>query len=292
MTASDYLALIARHDYAIVDLFKLFPEPWHEEFPIVRLLLNLKREYNRFAPGLLSLKALDGKQLERLDKNQKLAETGGEQRLIANLFTAPGASEKKVEAHLKVLNIPDVPEPEGKTWLGYYDPRAFLHILRVMDTPSLRCFYGPIQTWTVFINDEWREFTKPEHERTPAWWHLSAEQWLRLSRTGIINMALAKHKANTALTWQDIDEFNALSEQADRAIVIAQVNYHLKTPNDLSEFAMHSLLYGENFHRHPRIQHLLEEVRIRGEASSYADATRARMRKEDWASVAAESPSL
>ena len=55
---------------------------------------------------------------------------------------------------------------------------------------------------------------------------------------------------------------------------------------------MHSLLYGENFHRHPRIQHLLEEVRIRGEASSYADATRARMRKEDWASVAAESPAL
>jgi hypothetical protein len=285
---TDYAELLARHDYALVDRYPLWAEPWHDDLPLVPLVPEALRGDANILPALLDLKSLDATQTSRLAENLRevhAAQQGRERRVISSLLAvSPDTTAQKLQKHLESRF--HMWSPQGTFLLRYYDPRAFIHFARVMDTPLLRAMYGPIRIWTIPFQNKWIALPAPEAGPTRLFWGVKAEQREKLDRIGYINMALKELCEYRDWIWRDVAEYTDAAEKADRALSIAAREFKFKIPDDLIAFAFHSFIYGTQFYRHPRVQQLLAEVQ-KDEQLGYAGAAITMVSEQEWAAIAA-----
>jgi hypothetical protein len=290
-----YPELLAQHDYAVVDHAAIFPEPWHEELPLRRIVPQVLEESAHLMPSLLPLRSLTAEQEPLLYENHEAAQQGRRGDLLSCFFVL---AQKEADPDALLQHLTDhllLHSPQGYALLRYYDPRVFIHLRRLLEPGQMRALFGPFQTWTFRFQEEWIRLSAPEAPEAPEApadegpWEFSEAQRQRLDRVGYINTALADWNKKLARPWHGLAEYDQLAEQADRAIVRAQQDYQLKHSQDLSAFVRHTLRYGENFHLHPLIQELMRE--LPNEHAGYADISY-QLEESDWAAIAAETPHL
>jgi hypothetical protein len=287
-TPPTYPELLSRHDYAIVDHAAIFPEPWHEELPLRRIVPRVLKESAHLMPSLLSLRLLTAEQAAWLYDNHEAARQGRAGDVLSCLFilAQPGADPEPLLRHLADHLV--LRSPQGRALLRYYDPRVFIHLRRLLEPGQTRALFGPVQTWTFRFQEEWIHLTAREAPAAEGAWAVSEAQRQRLDRVGYINTALADWNKRLARPWNGLAEYDQLAERAERAITRAQ-DYRLKQSHDLSAFVRHTLTYGENFHRHPLIQELIRD--LPNGYAGYADVSH-RLEASDWATIAAETAHL
>jgi hypothetical protein len=287
--------LLAEHDYALVDIGMLYADYWHAELPLERLVPELLANEAHLMPGLLSLKALNEEQNRRFINNLREAAQGRETCLISSLFNAPDANAEELKTHL--TNRLVLRSPQGKAYFRYFDSRAFIHFERILSPEQIAVLYGPITLWTVsFLLDEWLQIKAPKGKNTSSEntsdkntsenLSVSAEQREQLNRVSFVNEALNEFKFKTGHSWSSVADYHVQAAQVDRAVAIAMRDYHLTSPNDITNFGIHALLYGEHFHLSPRIQALFQEVET-DRYLSYSSAATHNVSDEEWAAVAA-----
>jgi hypothetical protein len=268
--------ILARHGYVIINLNGL-PENKAEALqaalPLSRLVpTGLKGDTARM-PVLLSVADLDDARRTALRAHLQMFEEKGH----ACLLDAPEATDREVRLHLTRRLL--IESPRGKIFLRYFDPRVFPHLVRILPPDRVRALFGPIQHWTIPFQKSWRSYERPEVSGIiPLHWTTDAQQAdYILKRIGPTNTVLRRWCAGLG---RDIPpaEFDSLAAHIDRALLAAR-QYGLHADNDITAFALHLIEHGEHFHRHPRIQPLLENNR-------YETAT-ALFNKQDWAEITA-----
>ena len=287
MTATDYEALLSRHDYAIIDRAALADESEIDGLPIEPLVpyeMRLRGDTD-IAPALLPLEA-GAPYMKTLADAFEAADAGLGRYPFTCLFEAPGVKHARMKAHLTYRLILHSPRG-GKDRLRYHDPRVFPQLVRILTPEQLRALYGPIQVWTFPFQQQWQSQPAPEVTGiVPAYWSVKTEQREQLDRVFPLNAVLDAHAKRLGRPWADLAEYSAVSQTADEALETARVRYRLTDADSLT-FALHALAHGEHFHCHPRIQTLLR-VAWENKEMPYA-ATAAMIDARTWEIIAAES---
>jgi hypothetical protein len=282
-THTDTQALFARHNYALLNMHNLWPEPWHEDLPLKQLELPQYPGHAHMAPGLLNLSRLNSEQAEHIARELTALERGRTDRMFGSLIAAPGMEEKELGWHLANLLILHTPGG-GKTLFRLCDPRVLIHISRLFIAPRLRLFFGPITAWTIPFDDRWVGLEKPEDGLTSALWSITKEDFPKILRLVSVNPALRKIRRHRNRPWRDVAEFHEFAERADAAVAEANRIFGPRAQNEeFVEFAFQAYRYGAHFYEHPRIQSLLAEVLAKG--WSWRETTLMRMSEADWAEI-------
>ena len=285
-------ALLAAHDYALVDRPRVsqMPFPWtKEKLPAQPLVPDMYRSDAGSMPGLLPLKPDDAPWIGDLCANLEIAGRNPQERVLSCLLAVDeGVSQDALARHLtKRLTLYS---PQRITLLRYYDASVFLHLDRILWPEQLFALYGPIKTWTCPFNDGWTSLARPAPEGViPLLPSVKAGQRTQIGFINAINGALGQWRYKLKQPWRDLEEFRRAADQAERAMVIAQNDYGLRTKNELTAFALHSLSYGEHFYRHARIQ-LLFEKRAQSQNPNWRYNIDALViTPDEWATIAAET---
>lgn len=282
---TNYEALLARHDYAIIDRAALVDESEIDGLPLEPLVPFELRGDADTLPALLPLEA-GASYMKTLADTFEAADAGLGRYPFTCLLGAPDVKPGRMKSHLANRLILHSPRG-GKDFLRYYSPRVFPQLVRVLSPEQLRALYGPIQIWTFPFQQEWQSHPAPEVTGiVPAFWSVKTEQRERLDRVIRLNAVLEARKNQLGRPWANLAEYSDVSQTADEALETAQSRYRL-TEADSVAFALHALAHGEHFHCHPRIQTLLR-VAWKNKEMPYA-AIAAMIDAPTWEAIAAES---
>ena len=286
--STDYEALLARHDYAIIDCASIPDENKIDGLPSELLVPYEMRGDTALLPALLPLKA-GAPYMKTLADAFDAADAGVGGYPLACLFEAPGVKPGGLKVHLTDRLMMHSPRG-GKDFLRYYSPRIFLQLARILTPEQRRTLYGPIQVWTFHFQQQWHSWPAPEVTGiVPKFWSVKTEQRDQVARLSLVTKALADYTKQRDRPWRDIDEYYARTKEADQAIIIARDGYRLRDADDIAAFTVHALTYGEYFHQHPAIQARLREVKANGH-TGYLFAV-ADLDAAAWAAIA-NTPSL
>jgi hypothetical protein len=275
-------ALLARHHYAVVDRTLLAPEQWHDNLPLQPIVPFNMNDSTRY-PALLPLAELTPPQQELLCTNLREAEYTRD-RVISCLFAAPDTPTPQILFHLShCLAFRRSAQPTHL--LRYYDSRVFPHLCRILTPQLLRGLFGPISVWTYLFQNEWISVTPPADIPPRSFTTTTtAEKWNQMLHIIHINEALRLWREKLDQPWAGPEEFNDASAKVDRVLQTADRDYpQLEDDAALITFSLHSLLYGEHFYRHPRIQALLHDIKQTG--THYTTATDA-LDEQAWLAIA------
>jgi hypothetical protein len=235
---TDFVDLLARHDYAIIDRTIIGAEEWHDELPMQDIApKSLAGDIER-APKLLPLET-GAPYMDWLAENMAGACQGDEEYLFSCLLAVPGVPAKKIMFHLERHLV--FASPQGQGILRYYDGRVFPHLLRILDAYSLRALFGPVERWTVRLQDDWFNVPRPEAGIARALWSLGKDTRERLDTIMQINQTLDQWQRRHKRPWKSLDEFQAFSEQVERALEIAQNELGLQDAEAQNDFALQRL---------------------------------------------------
>ncbi|KFF47618.1 hypothetical protein GY26_19355 [Gammaproteobacteria bacterium MFB021] len=173
----------------------------------------------------------------------------------------------------------DQKTPEGKSaLLRFYDPRVMGRLTRILDRSQLSALLGPIDQWIHFDNGRTLQWLDPHQgTRRVARLKPNADQWQSIRRIGQVNRCLELYR-----TLPDEDRNRAVDpDDVDRLIVEAQ-GYGLRERQEISAFVLHCLVLHDRFHRHPRMQALLQEC---AGGMSYIGLTN-RLTQQEWEAIA------
>jgi hypothetical protein len=283
--ATNYEELLAQHNYAIIDRALLEDESEIDGLPVEPLVPHEMRGDVGILPMLLPLEA-EAPYIKTLIETFEAADFGLGRYPFTCLLTAPGVTPSRMKAHLTARLVLHSPRG-GKDLLRYYDPRVFPHLVRILTPEQLRALYGPIQAWTFIFQQAWQSLSVPEVAGiVPGFWVVDDEQHAQLNRVIQLNTVLSTRQDKPDRAWVSLAEYSDAAQTADAALKTAQTHYRLSEA-DSAVFALHALEYGEQFHRHPRIQPLLRAAR-QNKDMPYA-ATASKLDARSWAQVAAES---
>jgi hypothetical protein len=211
-----FLDLLKQHTHALVDCYTLWPEAWHQELSIERLVPKGYEGDADLMPGLITLKWLDRKYIELLAEDMQGAANSGEPGIISALLAAPETEDWQLRNHLTKRLI--MGSPQGKFLLRYFDPRPFAHFSRLMHAPLLRALYGPIHIWTILFDSRWTQTFKPEDGIARTYWGTNALLRDRLDRIGSLNEKLKKERAERGIPWKDLSEFALHADRLENAV--------------------------------------------------------------------------
>jgi hypothetical protein len=282
---TDYAELLAQHNYAIVDVPAIQHEAWHDALPLTPIVPHDLRGDADKMPALLPLTPGEP-YLKLLQYNLEKAESNPASHVLSCLLAiAPETSLSSVQWHLRNRLILHSPHGE-RALFRYYDSRVFVHLNRILNPERIRSLFGPIQTWTYRFQNQWHSATAPEiNGIIPRLCSATTEQRQQLDNVGLINRTFSKWESRTQRSPRDLQEFDTLAAQAERALQTARGAYKLHLAEDLSAFALHSLMYGERFHVHTHIQRALRDIEPNAH-EGYASASDM-LDENEWAAVAA-----
>jgi len=282
------MALLRQYTHAIIDMAGVVSDDWHDELPVrplvPRFFLNTDDD---IMPVLLTLDSVSEAHMKLLGANLEDAKDRPFMRLLSCLlYVAPDTHSNSLAHHLTNMLMLDGPGREGPGKLiRYYRNDVFLHLLRILPPPRIRQLFGPVQTWTLPFQQGWPAFAPPEITGSaPAYWAVNEEQEQRIKQIGLINNILIRRKEKTGMRWASVEDFHADAEKVERILLFSERRYQLRDEPDQILFAEHSLLYGEAFHEHPKIQQLLQVVQ--GKGWGYAGGC-AEITENDWKDIAA-----
>ena len=285
-TEARYQELLLRHTHAIIDWTTVVPDDWHQALPVEPLVPRYFLNTDDDAmPVLLTLGKLNETQMRRLCENLEEAQSRPYMLIPSCLLRVDSdVSPKTLTYHLINKLMLDGPGREGvNRLLKYHRSELFLHLLRILPPPRIRQLFGPIQLWSVPFQREWVAFTPPQVTSTPQYWAVREEQNQRIARIGIINDVLKRWQEKTGHRWASVEAFHADAEKTERLLLSGVRRYRLRVYEDQRHFGVHCLLYGEDFHEHPRIQKIMRTVQENG--WGYAGEC-AEITEKEWEAIA------
>jgi len=276
------------HTHAIIDWTAVVPEDWHKELPVEplvpRYFLNTDDD---FMPVLLTLNELSETQMRRLSENLEEAVRRPYMLIPASLLNVdPDVRPKSLVHHLTDKLMLEGPgRKDSSCLIRYYRGDTFLHLLRILPPRRIRQLFGPILKWSIPFQKEWITFTPPENvDVIPQLWATTnEEQSQRIELIGLINNVLKRWRDKTGHRWESVEALHADAEKVERLLRLGKHRYRLRVYEDQRLFGEHGLLYGENFHEHPRIQKIMQTVQENG--WGYAGES-AEITEEDWKTIA------
>jgi hypothetical protein len=285
-----YRHLLECHTHAIIDWTSIVSADWHQALPVQPLVPHFFRNTDEdYMPVLLTLDSLDETHRERLVDNLTDAEGSPYMLMLSCLLRAsPEVDSDSLACHLTDMLMLNGPGREGRDrLLRYHYSSIFLHLLRILRPNRIRQLFGPVEVWSVPFQREWIAFTPPEtNVPTPVYWAVKEKQDQRIECIGLINAILVRYRDETNHRWANVDDFHVDAEKVDRILTFAGQHYRLRDENDLVLFALHSLLYGEGFHRHQKIQELMQTVQAKG--WGYAEDS-FNVTADDWKHIASHA---
>ena len=289
-TEARYQALLLQHTHAIIDWTIVVYQGWLRELPAQPLVPRpFRNTDDDIMPALLTLGSLSETYRKKLTNNLEEAQSRPYMLIPACLLHVdPGLSPNSLTHHLIDKLMLDGPGREGaKRLLKYHRSELFLHLLRILPPPRIRQLFGPIQAWSVPFQREWLTFTPPAVTSIPKYWAVNEEQSQRIARIDIINDVLKRWQKKTGHEWESVEAFHADAEKTERLLLSGVSRYRMVLYEDQLLFGLHSLLYGEDFHEHPRIQHILRTVQREGWGYTGGCAS---VTEEEWEDIAAARP--
>jgi len=286
---SQYQDLLQRHTHAIIDWTAVVPENWHQELavePLVpRYFLNTDDD---IMPVLLTLDEISETQMRRLCENLEEADNRPYMLIPACLLHVdPDVHPKALTHHLTDKLMLEGPGRKNSFRLiRYYHGGIFLNLLRILPPPRIQQLFGPVLEWSIPFQKEWISFTPPETtEVIPRFWTTtSEEQSQRIERIDIINGILKRWREISGHRWESVEALHADAEKTERFLLLGAHRYRLRVYEDQRLFGVHCLLYGENFHEHPRIQKIMHTVQENG--WGYTGEC-VEITEEEWEAIAA-----
>jgi len=228
-----YQNLLARHDYAIVDLTIIGAESWHDKLPLQDIIHEeMKNDVER-TPKLLHI-ATGSPHIGLIAEKLEAARKGREEYLFSCLLSAPDVAPNKMMAHLRKHLV--FASKQGSGVLRFYDGRVFPHLLRMLYPGTLGALFVPIRHWTFRLQDEWISVPPPETNLVRHYWALDDKERQRVDRIHQINQTLNQWQQQRP--WKDLDEFHARSEQAEQALLAAKNEAHLQDADAQIAFAL------------------------------------------------------
>lgn len=262
--------LIDQYQYGIIDRAALLGDELPSSIEVQALVPDLLADDHAKMPGLVWLPGLSDTDRALLQENLDSGFRGERQHLLSCLLACDGAIDPPSMAR-HLIHCLILESPQGKVFLRYYDPRVFQHLEWILEAPQRRALFGPIERWTVCEPDQPRTIDRPGLCNSQRWF-ASAEQRRLLDSVGIINETFKKvFRQQPDLTPADTSHREVLARRVIAAIDCAGQRYGIPHENDLIAFAIHALLYGDNFHEYAFMQTLLASLAERGH--SYADAS-------------------
>jgi hypothetical protein len=257
----DNEALLARHDYAIIDRVGQFLEPWFESLPLTILVPpEMKGDAERM-PALLPLTP-DAPYLPRLVDDLEQAQQKSYHRPLISclLKLGPEPPKHKPEYHLQDRLILYRAGTGFKTYLRYFDSRVFLHLDRILTLPYILTLYGPFVEWTVRFNNldgetvqkDWVTLPVPKYDGlVPLFWRAKPEQLDAMSRIPIVNLALSLLQEKIRKPWS-LDRWKSLALWADELIVAEQQSNPEATNKMLARYTRDTIIQTDFHYQHYR----------------------------------------
>jgi len=213
-TSTDFGALLADHQYAVVDRLNVFLAPWTQAAPMVPLVPRELRGNAEDMPALLAIDP-EADWFPNLLEEFATSEKRGAPPPFRNLLVVPEEVDPELLAeHLTERLI--LHFPEGKAYLRYFDPKNFVHLKRFLRPVELQALYGPVIRWSIYFDDRWiTEFEPGITENVPLHWGVNARQFAALERLRVVNQALFYWRKQLGRPWKNLDEFCAYADQAD-----------------------------------------------------------------------------
>jgi len=283
-----YLALLARHQYALVDR-EATPASTLEGLPLIALVPDELEADACAMPAILPL-GPEMPYMERLAVSMQEGEEDRNLSPIGTLIVVPSSVRLDVlKAHLISRLI--VASPQGRAFLRYYRSDIFPHLVRALSPARLKSLFGPsgqVQEWTYRFQNDW--ITVPAPSITvgvPRHWNVFKDQREALDLVNDVNRVLDTYREKMGRPWKDHAEWEGKIHVAELSIDVARRIYHLRTPDDFIAFAMQALTHDERFYLHPTIQNILR--RTASCAGAYCNAT-SNIADDEWAKMIAELP--
>ena len=280
--------LLQQHTHAIIDWTSVVPADWHKELQVQPLVPRFFRGTDDDnMPVLLTLGSLSETHKQQLCNNLEDAKARPYMNMLSSLLCVDSqVHPDSLAHHLTNLLMLNGPGREGvDRLLKYYYPAVFLHLLRILPPKRIRQLFGPIEIWSLPFQKEWIGLMPPETTGAiPMYWAVNEEQEQRLARIGLLNRILGLWREKTKQRWENVEAFHKDAEKLDQILLLYVHRYRLQVFEDQILFGVHFLLYGEDFHEHPKIQQILQTVQETGlgYTGGCIDVT-----EEDWATIAA-----
>jgi len=269
-TDAQYQDLLQRHTHAVFDWTAVVPDDWHQELPVEPLVPRYFRNTDDdFFPVLLTLEELSDTQMRRLGENLEEAARRPYMLIPACLlYVDPDVHSKALVHHLTDKLMLEGPgrKKAGDRLIRYYYGGIFLHLLRILPPPRVRQLFGPVLKWSIPFQKEWISFMPPQTtEVIPRFWTTTdEEQSQRIERIGILNDVLKSWRERTGHRWDSVDALHADADKLERLLLSGVTRYRIRVYEDQFLFGLHSLLYGEDFHEHPKIRQIMQTVQKEG----------------------------
>jgi hypothetical protein len=171
-------------------------------------------------------------------------------------FSALFASARPVEtlvAHLRKQFI-RIDLQNNRTLFRFHDPRVWLQLQWMLDTPSIQQLMGPIDKWMYQLDWTWYVFEKPENKSSSDLRPKRRQQQVQVDRIGLINRVIKSQglPSNLAL----IETGKKVSQLIERA----QLRHNMSDADDLIAYANDGLTLGDTFDAHPFIVKTLKQL--------------------------------
>lgn len=246
--------LLQAHDFALVDRLQ---HPDSELPPGVEVQPLVPAELRRSAgltPGLVSLSCLSESQ--KIDCLDKMEAQQRERRplLFATLLRADTAVDRVI-GHLCATLVARIRETRESVYLRQFDPRLFVQYDWLLTSELRQQLFGPITTWTVHIDGEWRAFKPPQENAATrsSSLQLTSEQARKLDDLQTVNEALALRPLVSGVERQQrAREMYQLLERG-RA-------YGLNRQRDIALLLEQGMTVHPDFDRHPALQQRLRNL--------------------------------
>gem|GEM_PF-1559731 len=245
-----------RSGFLLIDASNLDDETFAEVLPMLHCTPATLIQSEQLMPRLIDVAALSAAQQDGLS-DVLLRELNGERPPVVCAWLDCALDAKALARHLTRFLVGPGMDGAAVFW-RYFDPRVFSLAVRVFSTEQTEALLGPITEWRFPWCKRWWSVSGPGREVdlllgiTPAW--PSENQWRSLEHSALVARVLAKLQ-DQCEPGEPMTDAACLRLQRgiDAAMLDAKQRLHLSDNDDLMEYALHCMNYGEEFFRHPKL---------------------------------------
>jgi len=247
---------VIRNGYLLIDASNIDDETFAEPLPMLRCTPGLLSNADDLMPRLIDVASLSPEQQDDVTL-ALLRETTGNRPPVICAWLDSSTDIDALARHVARFLVGPDSEGDSVFW-RYYDPRVFSLAMTLFSPVQKEALLGPITSWRFPWCEHWWRVSGPGREIDPlggcksAW--PTGKQWNSLNHSRLVahvllQMQIVSNKQSAMLPSECL--------RCQRGIDIALINgeQHLKLTDadELAEYALYSVRYGDAFLRHPKL---------------------------------------
>lgn len=252
-----------RSGHLLIDASNLGAQTFAEALPMHACTPSALTNADALMPRLIDVGALSEKQQDDVTQVM-LRETVGDRPPVVCAWLDSGLASAPLARHIARFLIGPGPDGQPVFW-RYHDPRVFSLAMHLLSPAQKQALLGPVVEWRFAWCQRWWSVRGPGREMDPlagyeaAW--PTAAQWASLTHCELILPLLTR--VRDTLSSQE-----CLLYQKEIAghLLEAQQRWHLSDPDELADYALHCVRYGDDFRHHRKLADAWDQL-ARGQIS-------------------------